>query len=79
MSDVPVTQPLQEGASPPATPEDLFPKDIVANCHELSVGEHYRIARMTREEVARHYAVRHVDEFIARVKAAIRHWDGVEL
>jgi hypothetical protein len=34
---------------------------------------------MTREEVRRRYVVRHVDEFIARVKAAIRYWDGVEL
>jgi hypothetical protein len=78
------TEALQEGASPPATPgpfdpdgDDHPPKDIAANGHDLSVDEHYEIARMTREEVRRRYVVRHVDEFIARVKAAIRYWDGV--
>lgn len=72
------TQPLQGVESPPATPENLFPKDIAANCHDLSVDEHYRIARMPLEEVKRRYIVRNVPRFVARVKAAIRFWDGVE-
>ena len=88
MSDVPVadTERLHGGESGPATPrpfdpdgDDHPPKDIAANGHDLSVDEHYEIARMTREEVRRRYVVRHVDKFIARVKAAIRYWDGVAL
>ena len=70
---------LQGGEGRPAAPPDVVPEDIHANGHDLSVEEHYWIARMSREEVGERYLVPDVDEFIARVKAAIRFWDGVEL
>ena len=79
MSDAPITRPLQEGASPPATPDDLFPKDIQVNGRVLSIEGHYRIARMCVGEIRRRYAVKDPAEFQARVKAAIRFWDGVDL
>ena len=70
---------LQGGASRPVAPSDVVPEDIHANGHDLSVEEHYRIARMSREEVGERYLVPDVDEFVARVKVAIRFWDGVDL
>ena len=79
MTDAPVTQPLQEGASPPATAKDLFPADIIANGHDLSVEEHYRIARIPIGQIAERYVVRDAEAFVARVKAAILFWDGVAL
>jgi len=58
---------------------DTFPKEIRANGHELSIEEHYRIARMPIGAVRRRYAVRNAEQFVADVKAAIRFWDGVDL
>ena len=69
---------LREGKRPPATTENV-PADISANGRDLSVEEHYRIARMSRGEVARGYLVPDVDKFIADVKAAIKYWDGVDV
>ena len=86
MTDAPVATPSQEGVSPSATPRPFDPvgddkplADIAANNHDLSVDEHYEIARMRREEVRRRYVVGNVDGFIARAKAAIKYWDGVEV
>ena len=86
MIDAPVAIPSQEGASPPATPgpfdpagDDKPPADIAANNHDLSVDEHYEIARMRHEEVRRRYVVGNVDGFLARAKAAIKYGDGVEV
>jgi len=76
---VSTAQPLQGRDHGPATSSDLFPKDIRANGHALSVEEHYRIARMPIGTVRRRYVVRNAEEFVARVKAAIRFWDGVEV
>ena len=79
MTHAPVTQPSKEGASPPATRENLFPADIIANGHDLSVEEHYRIARIPIGQVAERYVVKDAEAFVARVKAAILFWDGVAL
>ena len=79
MSQATNTQPLQGHEGGPATSSDLFPKEIRANGHALSVEEHYRIARMPIGAVRRRYAVRDAEQFVADVKAAIRFWDGVDL
>ena len=79
MSRARTTQRLQGRETGPATPMDTFPKEIRANGHELSIEEHYRIARMPIGAVRRRYAVRNAEQFVADVKAAIRFWDGVEL
>ena len=73
------TQRLQGRETGPATPMDTFPKEIRTNGHELSIEEHYRIARMPIGVVRRRYAVRNAEQFVADVKAAIRFWDGVKL
>ena len=79
MSNVPITQLLQEGGDLPATSDGLLPADIKVNGRDLPIAEHYRILQMSRGEVAKQYVVADVDAFIARVRAAIRFWDGVEL
>jgi hypothetical protein len=75
-----------EGVRPPAAPAPFNPKgadrppnDLTVNGRDLSVEEHYRIAAMSRREVLEHYAVRNAGVFMARVRAAIRYWDGVDL
>ena len=73
------TQRLQGRETGPATPMDTFPKEIRANGHELSIEEHYRIARIPIGAVRRRYAVRNTEQFVADVKAAVRFWDGVDL
>ena len=69
----------QDGRRRPATSAGPIPDDVHANGHDLSVAEHYRVARMCRSTVARTYLVRDVDKFIAQVKRAIFFWDGVRL
>jgi len=72
-------QPLQGRDGGPATSSDPFPKDIRANGHPLSVEEHYRIARMPIGGVRQRYVIKDAEEFVTRVKAAIRFWDGVDV
>ena len=55
------------------------PPDIRVNGHDLSVEEHYQVVEMEPGEIVARYGVKDPVEFVARVKAAIRYWDGVEV
>ena len=59
--------------------KDEAPPDIRVNGRDLSVEEHYQVVEMEPGEIAERYGVKDPQEFVARVKAAIRYWDGVEV